>query len=215
MSHRLGLLPVALAALVAAGCLQKETAHTLYLSPDGSMKWVAVESEVYSDETDPGARFTEEQRYIGAALVGTHPVALGLKELNPSTIVETTVLRDERPFHVVTKAGFARADRALERLFVESGVAASVRLTSDGRRSTLRFEFDFSRDLAERESPVTVLLEELEDFTFVLTEGAFIAGGGFEVRDRAGRARISGDWLKLADEAVEGKRKIELVLAWE
>jgi hypothetical protein len=75
--------------------------------------------------------------------------------------------------------------------------------------------FDFSRGLVERETPATVLLEEVEGFTFVLTEGKFIAGGGFEVPDRSRRARISGEWLKLAEAAVEGKRKIELVLAWE
>ena len=95
---------------------QKETTHTLYLGPDGALTWVAAESNVHSDEADPGKRAAEDQSYIGPALLGAHPVARGLQALGPDTLVRTTVVREERPFHVITEARFARADRALERL---------------------------------------------------------------------------------------------------
>ncbi len=44
-----GLLAI---AVFAAGCLQKDAVHTLYLSPDGALKWTVDESIFYSDESD-------------------------------------------------------------------------------------------------------------------------------------------------------------------
>ena len=64
------------------------------------------EVNVHSDETDLGKRMAEEQQYIGPALVGTHGVARGLAALGPQSAVRTTVLREERPFHVVTEPVF-------------------------------------------------------------------------------------------------------------
>ena len=49
-----------LVAAATTGCLRKDTTHTLYLSPDGSVRWVVDEANVYSDEDDPGKRFQEE-----------------------------------------------------------------------------------------------------------------------------------------------------------
>lgn len=144
--------------LASAGCLQKETTHTLYLSPDGGAAWVAVEANVYSDESDPERRANEEQSFIGPALLGAHATARGLQSLEPDSLVRTTVVRDERPFHVVTEARFARADRVLERLFTKSGIKARVTLTQNDGRSTLRMTFDFTRPPEERDNPPAALL---------------------------------------------------------
>ena len=38
-----GGIMVAAAALVSSGCLRTETRHTLYLSPDGEVRWVVEE----------------------------------------------------------------------------------------------------------------------------------------------------------------------------
>jgi hypothetical protein len=200
-------------AVVAAGCLQKETIHTLYISPEGGVAWVAVEANVHSDESDPGQRMAEEQSYIGPALIGSHRVALGLRALEPETLVGTTVVRGERPFHVITEARFARVDRVLERLLIEAGLPARVTLVHDGDRTRLRIQLDFSRTVVDRETPVSALLEEIEHFVFVLPEGTFIAGGGFEVPDRA-RARLSKEAFDAIDEAMTARRAIELTLAW-
>jgi len=199
--------------VVAAGCLQKETTHTLYLSPDGRVAWVAVEANVHSDEEDPGKRAAEEQAFIGPALLGSHRTALGLQTLGPDTLVGTTVVRGERPFHVITEAGFARIDTALERLLVGSGLPARVTLANDGDRTRLRIRFDFSRTVVDRETPVSALLEEIEHFVFVLTEGTFIAGGGFEAPDR-GKAKLSKEAFDAIDRAMTARRAIELTLAW-
>jgi hypothetical protein len=202
-------------ALVAAGCLQKDTTHSIYLSPDGTAKWVATEQAVASDEQEAAARLAEEQRYITAAAVGSHPAALALKALGPDTLVETTIVRDERPFHVVTKAGYTRADRMLERLFVENGIPASATTTSDGVRTTLRVQLDFTRGMVERDTPAHVLLDELEQLTFVVTEGQFIGGGGIDVMSRGGAAKLSSEWLEAVDAAARERRTVELVIAWE
>ena len=200
-------------AFATSGCLQKETTHTLYLGPDGGLTWVAAEANVHSDEADPGKRAAEDQSYIGPALLGAHPVARGLQALGPDTLVRTTVVRDDRPFHVITEARFARADRTLERLFVDSGIPARVTMAQEQERTTLRMRFDFSRQTVERNTPAVALLEAIEHFVFVLPEGRFIAGGGFEVPDRA-RARLSKDAFDAIDEAMTARRPIELTLTW-
>src|SRR5688572_23509213 len=207
-------LAVVLAGTLAAGgCLQKQTTHTLYLSPDGRVAWVAVEANVHSDEGDPGKRAAEEQAFIGPALLGSHRSALGLRALGPESLVRTTVVREERPFHVITEATFARIDTILERLLVESGFPARVTLANGDDRTRLRIQFDFSRPVVERDTPAAALFEEIEHFVFVLTEGTFIAGGGFEVPDRA-RARLSKEAFDAIDQAMTARRPIELTLAW-
>ena len=95
---------ILLLLLAPAGCLQKETTQNLYLSADGSVRWTVEETNVYSDEADAGARFTEEQLYIGPALIGAHRAALALQALGPDAPIRTTVVRDERPFHVLTSS---------------------------------------------------------------------------------------------------------------
>ena len=213
MGRKAHITVLLLLPLAAAGCLRKETTHTLYLSPDGSVRWTVEEAGVYSDEADAGARIAEEQGYIGPALIGGHRVALGLQAIGPDSLVRTTVIRDERPFHVVTEARFFRIDRALERLFKATGIAATTGLeqTDDGYR--LRMRFDFTRAVEERDSPAASLLEDLENFRFVLTEGRFVAGGGFDVPDRT-RAVISREWLASLDKAMEARQTIDLALTW-
>lgn len=202
-----------LITVATTGCLQKETTHTLYLSPDGSVRWTVEESNVHSDEKDQGQRLEEEQAYIGPALIGAHRAALGLQAIGPDDLVRTTVIRDQRPFHVITDTRFFRIDRALDRLFREAGLNAVVTLDQDQDRVRLRMAFDFSRELEERNSPAAALLEDFENFRFVLTEGQFVAGGGFDVPGRT-MAVISRTWIEVAERAVESKGQIELVLAW-
>ena len=213
MTRKAQFLVLLLVSFAAAGCLRKETTHTLYLSPDNSVRWTVEEAGVYSDEAEAGLRFAEEQAYIGPALIGGHRVALGLQAIGPDSLVRTTVIRDERPFHVVTEARFFRIDRALERLFKATGIAATTGLEQidDGYR--LRVRFDFTRAVEERDSPAAALLEDLEHFRFVLTEGRFVAGGGFDVPDRT-RAVISREWLASLDTAMEARQTIDLALTW-
>jgi hypothetical protein len=204
---------ILLVLVAAAGCLQKETTHILYLSADGSVRWTVEETNVYSDEADAGARFTEEQVYIGPALIAAHRAALALQALGPDAPIRTTVVRDERPFHVVTDARFLRVDRAFERLFKQSGLRGSASLDRLDDRYALRIRLDFGQELEENDSPATALLEDFENFSFVLTEGRFIAGGGFDVPGRT-KAVISREWIARMEEAMKARCEIQLVLTW-
>jgi hypothetical protein len=201
---------IAVAALVmAGGCLQKETSHTLYLSPDGAVAWVAAETGVYSDESDIGKRWSEEQEYLAPVLVGAHGTARALAALEPAGQVRTTIVRDERPFHVVTDARFERVDRLLERLFTKAGIRTAASFVREGDQATLRVRFDLR---AQKEpDPVVVDLLDLEHFRFALTDGHFGAVTGFDVQD--GRfASLSRDWLERAEQADEAQGTIEFAL---
>ena len=213
MARQAQLGVLLLLACATTGCLRKATTHTLYLSPDGAVNWTVDESNVYSDEADHGQRIAEEQAFIGPALIGGHRVALGLQAIAPDGLVRTTVIRDERPYQVVTSARFTRVDRMFERLFDEAGVTASVTLDHQDGRQHLRMQFDFTREIAERDSPAVALLEDFENFRFVLTEGRFVAGGGFDVPDRQ-TAVVSRAWIDHLGRALETKGRIGLVLSW-
>lgn len=202
------------AAAATTGCLRKETTHTLYLTPDGSVRWVIDEANVYSDDEDEGKRFEEEQAYIGPALLGAHRVAEGLQAIGPDGLVRTTVIRDERPFHVITDAPYTQIERALDRLFAEAGIKASVSRESADERERLRIRLDFTQEVAERDTPVLSLMEDFENLRFALTSGQFVPGGGFDVQDRR-FARISREWRAQVAQAMEERTAIDLVLSWE
>jgi hypothetical protein len=214
MKNRSEMLVIAAAMVLSAACLQKDANHTLYLSPDGSVSWSVDESGIYSDDADAGKRFAEEQAYIGPALIGSHAAAEALKALEPQSLVRTQVLRDQRPFHVVTDASFARIDHTVDRLFKEIGLKGSAALSIEGERRSLRIRFDFREEPPERENAVVAMLRDADNVKFVLTEGRFVAGGGFDVPDRT-HAVVSSEWIEAAQKAMEAHRAIELVLTWE
>jgi hypothetical protein len=213
MHRSIGFIAGLIVALVVSGCLRKETRHTLYLSEDGEVRWLVEESGVASDHDDEGRRLEEEQAYIFPALTGSHPAARGLQALEPVVPIRTTVLRDERPFHVVTEARLARIDQTIERLFRACGVKASAALAAEGPVTRLHLRLDFTRPVEERETPALVLLEEFADYRFVLTTGRFVAGGGFDVLDRSAAA-LSRDAMARLDAAIAAQEVVEFVLTW-
>ena len=200
-------------AILTAGCLQKDTTHTLYLSPDGSVIWTVNEANVHSDEGDPGKRIAEEQGYLGPALIGAHTSAQGLAGLTPHAPVRTTVLRDERPFHVVTEGRFAAVDKVLQRVFTEAGLQTSAVRTSIHDTTTLRVRFDFSRELEGRDTPMAKLIEDFDHVEFVLVEGRFGPVDGFDVTDDT-KATLSKEWLERVEKAYDAKGTIEFSLSW-
>jgi hypothetical protein len=213
MLKRLIIWVLAVAAPLTAGCLQKETSHTLYLAPDGSVSWMASEANVYSDETEFAKRIVEEQTYLGAALLGTHGVARGLAALDPVSPVRTTVVRDERPYLVLTSARFASIDRVLTQVFTEIGIRSSPSVVREVNETALRVRLDFSQPLDEGETPVSQLADKIEHLRIVLTEGRFSAVTGFDVTDGMS-ATLSNEWLERAEKAYEAKSAIEFALTW-
>ena len=213
MLKRLTIGTLVIASAVTAGCIQKETLHTLYLAPDGSVEWVVAEGNIHSDETEAGKRFMEEQAYIGPALLGTQGVARGLAALDPQMPVRTTVVRDQRPFLVLTSARFSSIDRVLTRLFTEMGVRTSASIQQGIDGNTLRVRMDFSRPLEEHETAVSELGDNLEHLRIVLTEGRFGAASGFDVTDDTS-ATLSPEWLDRVEKASETRSAIEFTVSW-
>jgi hypothetical protein len=211
MFRKLGI--VMIVATITAGCLQKETTHTLYLSPDGAVTWAAMEVGVRSDERDDMKRIAEEQAFRAAALDGSHAVARGLMALNPSGAVGTRVLRDERPFQVLTEARFGRLDGLLQRLFDEAGLTASAQIVREGRLSTLHIRFDFAAEPSPRESPVDALAESIDTLRVVLTSGEFVSTKGFVIT--GAHAVLSKEWMEGAQAACDAGGTAELSLTWD
>lgn len=63
---------IASGMLILTGCLQKETHHSLYLSPDGKLVWNVLERDIRSDERDLAERMAEEQEYLDRLAAGLH-----------------------------------------------------------------------------------------------------------------------------------------------
>ncbi len=213
MLKRLTVLMVSTASLLTVGCLEKETSHTIYLAPDGSAEWVTSEMSVRSNETDLAKQMAEEQAYIGAVWLQMHGVATALAALGPDRAVQTTVVRDRRPFHVVTTTNFTAIDRVFERLFTDLGVKTSASLERGAGENTLRVRLDFSRQLEEHETPVSQLGDNIEHLRIVLTDGRFGTVSGFDVVDGTS-ATLSAGWLDQVEKAYERKGTIEFSLTW-
>jgi hypothetical protein len=205
-----GAAVLALAALSTTACLEKETTHTLYLSPDGAVTWTAMERDVRSTEADRAARDAEEQAYLAGALSGTNDLAAALAALEPGR-VQTRVLRRERPFTVFTEARFARIEDLGTVMLGALRVPGSVWLENGPEVTTMHIHLDLrGMDMDEAsDSPVWALFEdELASCRIVLTDGQFVAAEGFALGDGNTTAEpvpVSGD---------SPKEIIDLSLSW-
>jgi hypothetical protein len=214
MTRYFGFTLLLVAGLLTGGCLQKEAVHTLYVYPDGAVNWTVTESDVFSDDSDPTKRLLEEQAYISSAVSGTHDAAQAFRAMAAEGLIKTNVLREERPYQVQTEAKFSSLDSALGRLFKEAGLKASVTMKQEDGRTSVRMKLDFSKEPKDYANPVLKMMEDMDDLQFVLTDGTFIAGGGFDVPDRR-KARVSRTWMAAAEKAMEERREVELVLTWD
>jgi hypothetical protein len=204
---------IIVAATLSAACLQQETTHTVYLSPDGAVTWMSIERDIRSDARAAADRVREEQEFLDRAGAGSHPIGLALQQLGPDAGVRTRLLRRERPYAVLTEARYARLDGSLDRMLLECGLRGFASITRTGETSTLELLFtvpDGEAD-ADHESPVMALADADAPYRVVLTEGRFVSGEGFiidgdgavavfdaaHVEDRAGpgqTVRISLSW---------------------
>ena len=214
MTRYFGCAFLLVAGLLTGGCLQKEAVHTLYVYPDGAVVWTVNESDVFSSDSDPTKRLLEEQAYISSAVSGTHGAAQAFRAMAAEGLIRTNVLREDRPYQVQTEARFSSLDSALGRLFKEAGLKASVAMKQEDGRTSVRMKLDFSKEPKDYANPVLKMIEDMDDLQFVLTDGTFIAGGGFDVPDRR-KARVSRTWMAAAEKAMEERREIELVLTWD
>ena len=143
---------------------------------------------------------------------GTHPVAEGLHRLGADE-VSTRLLRSSRPYVALTDARFARADELIGRLLAELGIQGEARLETTGRKSTLSVALDLSSLDDARpdiESPVTALLEDLDRYRFILTDGRFDAATGFDILDDGTTVALQ----EIPDASLKAGAVLTLRLAW-
>ena len=114
----------------------------------------------------------------------------------------------------LTDARFARVDRVIARLFEELGLRGEATLTVSGQETTLSVALDLSSleddPDPEPESPVTALVEDLERYRFVLTEGRFVSATGFAILDDETAALPR----ELPSEVLEARGVLRLSLTW-
>ncbi len=212
MRKALTILPLA-GALMLGGCLQKETTHTLYLTPGGAVAWVALEKDVRSDAAEAAERRAEEQSYLASVASGVDGITRGLAALDP--VSQTTqVLRAERPFIVVTEARFSSIERMFERMLGDLRVPGYASLTRAGGGITLLIHMDIAAamtDESDRETPVTDLIEDFAHYRFVLTEGRFTAAQGFTLSDDG----MIATPIEISEDVVNDRGGVvDLSLAW-
>ena len=211
--HRHCLAAAALVAAVgAAGCLVKETTHRLYLAPSGAVAWAVLEEGVRSTENDRAKRASDEREWLAAIARDAHPVAEGLRRLGAAE-ASTTLLRPARPYMVLTDARFERVDRVITRLFEELGLRGGAALTVNGQETTLSIVLDLASlddPGPEQESPVTALVEDVERYRFVLTEGRFVSATGFGILDGETAAMLQ----EIPSDILKARAVVNLQLVW-
>lgn len=194
-----------------AGCLLEEVAHTLILEPDGSVLWTACQKDVRSDAKTPQERDREESEFWDLVKTGIHPVAEALREIGGAE-VHTAILRDRRPFSVVTTARFESAAAMAERLIAALGVPGQAELIEEARGTTLRLRLWLeTADTDSGSDAAAALLADGDDWRIVLAEGKFVEAAGFTLRD----GDTAATFAEVDEKALEDNGGVlDLTLTW-
>ena len=175
LRHTLGRTVVGLVATVAvvtsAGCLQMQKGHTLYVAANGTVSWTVVEADVRSDDGDPAKAAGEEHDYITRARAGNHSVANAFARLQALNVT-TQIVRDRRPFTVVTTAHFPSLQVLGQRLIDAMGLDASSVLTDDGTQSRWTLTIRSDEAAESTSGDLTTLVDE--PWHVVLESGRFV-----------------------------------------
>jgi hypothetical protein len=169
-------------AAACSGCLVKEVRHTVYLGPSVAV-WSVIEKDVRSDEKVAADRIREEHDYVLAARAGQHGVAQAFRGMGAESVT-TTWLRRDRPYSVMTEARFADVRQLTMAILREAQAQGDVTLVRDGCRTRFGVRLNLEQSGGSKEdSPLDALMDDLETYRFVLTEGRFISADGFEILD--------------------------------
>ena len=173
---------VLVTAVLCSGCLRKEVAETIYISPSGVV-WTVVERDVRSDKEAPKDRTLEERDYVLAADTETHGVAQAFRQLGALSIT-TTWLRRERPYSVMTEARFGDLRQMAMAILRDTDARGEATLVRDGCRTifNLRTHLDGSPESGSGPA-IDELVTDLSSYRFVLTEGRFVSADGLTILD--------------------------------
>jgi hypothetical protein len=177
-SRGYGILAMA-GLLMAGGCLRKEVTHTIYVSPS-AVEWSAIEKDVRSDANDPATRMLEEQDYMLGARAGQHGVAKALRAIG-ATRLETTILRRDRPFTVVTTGRFGDLGELVRAMFAAARVRGDATVVRDGCERTFRAWIDPESASNEDPDVLADLLAEASAYRIALSDGRFLRAEGFAI----------------------------------
>jgi hypothetical protein len=206
------LIPLlATASLLLAGCLLKETTHTLYLDADGSLTWQVLERDIRSDESDPEERAAEEREYLELFSLGRHDVAEGLRVLGPDSL-DSLMLHDKRPYTTMTTAHFPAVDAMAREFLYRLGVSGTVDYETSGGEHRLTVCIDVTEDDADPpgEGEAVALAADRESYRIFLTDGVFTEAEGFELEDGGRSATIA----EVDEEELEEGGTLVLRLVW-
>jgi hypothetical protein len=191
MKRFLTVFVIGIGFLASSACLASRTSHVLYLSPSGAVTWTVHDQDVHSDEADRSKRAQEEADFLRAIHNRTHGPLLALEALGGRNAA-SELTRTKRPWDAVTTAEFDRIDGLFASLLRELGIEGSASLSSNGDRTTLRVQWAEGERGAE-ETPALALVEELDAYRVVLTEGRFVAAEGFEISSDGRMATPAAD----------------------
>lgn len=190
MKRFLAVLLIGTGILASSACLESRTSHVLYLSPSGAVTWTVHDHDVHSNEADRSKRAQEEADFLRAIQNRTHGPLLALEAIGGRNAT-TELTRTERPWDAVTTAQFDRIDTLFAALLRESGFEGRASLSSAGDRRTLRVQWTADEPVSE-ETPVLELVEALDAYRVVLTEGRFVAAKGFVISPDGRTATLAG-----------------------
>jgi len=190
MTRVLAVLLVGTGISASSACLESRTSHVLYLSPSGAVTWTVHDQDVHSNEAGRSKRAQEEGDFLRAIQNRTHAPLLALEAIGGRDAA-TELTRTERPWDAVTTARFDGIDTLFAALLRELGLRGSALLSSDAGRSTLRVQWAEGEPVSE-ETPVLELVEALDAYRVVLTEGRFVAAEGFVISPDGRTASLAG-----------------------
>lgn len=212
------------AAVLAAGCLVKDSSSTICLEPNGSVRWTILERNIHATGDTPADRQREEEAFMAAARADQHRNAIAFRMLG-ATDVRTEIVSAQWPFAVLTEARFADIARVWQQILDRVGeVRAQSVLERNGDRTTWRIALDYDPDSQQPEpgdaSAPETLLDDASP-TIVMRHGQFVDGVGFEIIDDGRVAKLKNlddhDWSEephvvlsltwVATEAVNAQKK--------
>ena len=182
------LVPTLLSTLIMVGCLEKRITHTLYLQTDGSVVWSVEEAEVRSTEDKIADRDEEEWEYLEAVRGERHTTAEAFRVLLADEL-ETDLLREARPFQVLTTARFADPGEVLRQVVDQLCLVADITYQEHGPERFLMVTVDIpaseaAEENCEDDNPVGDMIYDLDEddqFRIVLEEGEFLDAVGFDI----------------------------------
>lgn len=207
---RLPLVIIA-AAIVASGCIRRDSAATWYIDPAGRVTWQVLERDVRSDSKTRSDRTNEEAAYLAKVSTNNHGVARGLTRLG-ATQLKTTVLQDKPPFTVLTEGQFPGIDVLGQRIIQRFGLAGTSELIRDGDTWTWTLTVSDPKTANGTPDDGDEFAELLGDrLSVALREGRFLSGIGFVMDDEARIATMKkDDKLEIGEDGV-----LKLQLRWE